>query len=110
MIIGPLSPLATIPQSDTLYLCILFAIMFLTAVIGIANLNHFSLVKGLIGIKTNCIRMHLIKDILSFQKSTYKDYHVECILSQFFMSHNIAVGLSINSIVWVSIYLFAIKE
>jgi len=38
-----------------------------------------------------------------------KDYHVERMLSQFFMSHNIATGMTIN-LIWVSVYLFVIAR
>jgi hypothetical protein len=38
-----------------------------------------------------------------------KDYHVERILGQFFMSHNIAIGMLIN-LVWTVTYLFGIAN
>ncbi len=38
-----------------------------------------------------------------------KDYHVERIVAQFFMSHNIAVGMIIN-FTWTATYLFIVAK
>lgn len=83
-------------QSETTSLAVLFAIMFTLQLFGIATESIF--------FKYGPYRHRNAEYQNVFDKryeiiSTMdpeKDYHVERILSQFFMSHNIAVGMTIN--------------
>ena len=83
LIIGPLSPLATIPQSDTLYLCILFAIMFLLQLFGIAT-ESFFFSEGPYRHKDKLYQDAFDKRYIIISKmDPDKDYHVERILANF---------------------------
>jgi len=101
--------LETIDESQTLSISVLFAIMF--------TLQMFGIVIETLAFKFGPYR-HKNKEYQKAFNKRYeiiatmdpqKDYHVERILGQFFMSHNIAVGMIIN-LIWTLIYLFIIDR
>lgn len=104
-----ISYLSNITSSETLSISVLFAIMFTLQLFGIATeslafrfgpYRH----KDPEYQKAFDMRYEIIATM-----DPERDYHVERILGQFFMSHNIAVGMVINSI-WTVIYSFVIVK
>jgi hypothetical protein len=93
---------------EALSVSVLFSIMF--------TIQLFGIVTESISFKFGPYKHKNPKYQLAFEKryeiiatmDPEKDYHIERILGQFFMSHNIAVGMLIN-FVWTVIYLFVIK-
>jgi len=98
---------AAIDASEYLSISVIFAIMF--------TLQIFGIVIETIAFKIGPYKHKDPKYQEAFEKryeiiatmDPDKDYHIERIVSQFFMSHNIAVGMVIN-LLWVIIYEFFI--
>lgn len=96
-------------ESETLYLCLLFAVMFILQLFGIATESLF-FEYGPYRHKNEAYQNAFNNRYLIISKmDPEKDYHVERIICQFFMSHNIAVGLTLN-LVWISLYIFYFKN
>ncbi len=102
--------LAKIDQAgDAVSISILFAVMF--------TLQFFGITAESLAFKYGPYKHKNGKYQNAFNKryeiiatmDPEKDYHVERILGQFFMSHNIAVGMIIN-LLWTVIYLFIIVK
>ncbi len=101
--------LKDIDNSETLSISILFAIMFTLQLFGIA-VESLAFRYGPYKHKNREYQKAFNKryEIIATM-DPQKDYHVERILGQFFMSHNIAVGMTIN-LTWIVIYLFLIVK
>lgn len=104
-----ISFLEDIDKSETLSISILFAIMFTLQLFGIA-IESLAFRFGPYKHKNREYQKAFNKryEIIATM-DPQKDYHVERILGQFFMSHNIAVGMTIN-LTWVVTYLFLIVK
>ena len=107
--------LATLDEVETLFIAVLFAIMFILQFFGIVlediafKIGPYKHTKAL---KRNSWQSP--KDLQDAFDNKYRiialidpdeNVHVERCLAQFFMSHNIAVGMGIN-LLWVIIYEF----
>ena len=103
------SIIGELQTSETLYLCLLFAVMFILQLFGIATESLF-FEYGPYRHKNEAYQNAFDNKYLIISKmDPEKDYHIERIICQFFMSHNIAVGLTLN-LVWMSIYFFYLKN
>jgi hypothetical protein len=101
--------LSFIDKSETTSLAVLFALMFTLQLFGIAT-ESFFFKFGPYKHKNREYQSAFDRryEIIS-SMDPEKDYHVERILSQFFMSHNIAVGMTINLLL-VMAFLFGGPE
>ena len=109
--------LVTLDEVETLFITVLFAIMFIVQLFGIVLEDvalRFGPYRHTKDLKRN--EGVSLKDLQKAFDNKYqiialmdpdKDIHVERCLAQFFMSHNIAVGMGIN-LLWVSVYEFLV--
>ena len=101
--------ISNLEQSETTSICVILAIMFLLQLVGITT-ETIAYRFGPYKHKNKELQKAFDKryEIIS-KLDPKKDYHVERILGQFFMSHNISIGMIIN-LIWVIIYEFIIVK
>lgn len=101
--------LAILDSTESLFICVLFAIMF--------TLQIFGIVVESIAFRIGPYKHKNPQYQKAFNKryeiiatmDPEKDCHIERIVAQFFMSHNIAVGMVIN-LCWVICYEVFVLE
>ena len=99
-----MSSLTTIDESNTLFFGIIITLGFMIQFIGISTES--------LAFKIGPYKCKKPKYQIAFEKryeiismmDPEKNHHVERIVGQFFMSHNIAIGVLIN-LAWTAVYL-----